>query len=80
MDGWIEQHGFKDHFSMRWSQTPNERSGPNMNSYELNENVFLTAQQGISEFQVQGLHIVVGREGWVDTHAATAMPLLELTV
>lgn len=59
---------------------PNGRSGPKMNSHQLNENVVLTIQQGSPEVVVQGLHIVVGREGYVDTHAATAMPLLELTV
>lgn len=51
-----------------------------MTSHQLNENVVLTIQQGSPEVLEQGLHIVMGREGWVDTHAATAMPLLELAV
>lgn len=51
-----------------------------MNSHQLNENVVLTIQLGSPEAPVQGLHTVVGREGWVDTHAATAMPLLEVAV
>lgn len=58
----------------------NGRSGPKMTSHQLNENVVLTIQQGSPEVLEQGLHIVMGREGWVDTHAATAMPLLELAV